>query len=166
MGAKRVCFFRHGPAAPPGEAVSQEDRPLTEEGAGKTRRAALGVRALDPGIDAVLSSPLLRARQTAEILAEVLGLPEPRFTDRLLPDVGGPDLLGCLGEVKADAPVLVGHEPSLSAAVAALLGAPETGAIQMKKAGLAVVDLVSSSPRPRGTLVLLVTPSALRDLAR
>jgi phosphohistidine phosphatase len=162
----QVCFFRHGPAAPPGEAVSQEDRPLTEEGVEKTRRAALGVKALDLGIDAVLSSPLRRALQTAEILAGALQLPGPKVAPALLPDVSAEKLLECLREAKAEAPVLVGHEPSLSAAVAALIGAPGTGAVQLKKAGLAVVQVDRRTPRPRGTLVLLLTPSALRGLGQ
>lgn len=163
----RICLFRHGPAAPPGEGgVSQEDRPLTEEGIGKTRRAAQGVLSLDLGIDLIFSSPLRRARQTAEILAEVLKKPKPRITDQLLPDVSGAGLLECLKEVRAEAPLLVGHEPSLSAAAAFLIGAPEAGSIQLKKAGLAVVELDRWTPRPRGTLVLLATPSMLRGLAK
>jgi phosphohistidine phosphatase len=163
----RVGFFRHGPAAPPGEGgVSEEERPLTEEGIEKTRRAARGVLALDLGVDLILSSPLRRARQTAEILAEALRGPRPRVSDRLLPDVSGAGLLECLKGLKAEAPVLVGHEPSLSAAVAALIGAPESGAIEMKKAGLAVVETGGPSPRPPGTLVLLLAPSVLRGLAK
>jgi len=162
----RICFFRHGPAAAPGEGgVSEEERPLTAEGIEKTRRAARGLQGLDLGIDLVLSSPLRRARQTAEILAEVLGGARPRISDRLLPGVSGPKLLECLQGVKAESPVLVGHEPSLSAAVAALVGAPETGALRLKKAGLAVVETDGPVPGPRGTLVLLLTPSALRGLA-
>lgn len=163
----RIGFFRHGPAAPPGEGgVSEGDRPLTEEGIRKTRRAARGVASLDLGIDLILTSPLRRARQTAEILAEALGGPRPEVTDRLLPDVSGRALLGCLEGLKAEAPVLVGHEPSLSAAVAALIGAPESGAIEMKKAGLAVVEAAGPVPVSRGTLVLLLAPSALRGLGR
>ncbi len=149
-----VCFFRHGPAEPEGE------RPLSEEGRRKTLLAARGVKFLDLGVGAIFSSPLLRARQTAEILAEVLGLPKPRVTPHLLPESSGEEILECLRETKDKPPLLVGHEPSLSAAVAALTG----GAVRMKKAGLAVVELSATTPRPAGTLVLLAPPSLLRDL--
>lgn len=146
---KAVCFLRHGPAA------DEEPRPLTPEGREKTERAARGIARLDLGIDAVLSSPLPRALETAEILARVLGLPKPRTSDLLLPDADAERLLPSL---RAAVPALVGHEPSLSRAVSRLIGG---GAVSLKKAGMAFVETTSAS---RGTLRLLLPPAVLRAL--
>ena len=162
-----VVFLRHGPAVPSGTSgVAEEDRPLTEEGRQKTKRAARGIARLDIGIDEILTSPLPRARETAEILADALHLGAPRVSDLLLPDVPARRLLEALGERKAETPALVGHEPSLSRAAAYLIGAEGKDALELKKSGLAVVALRSLSPRPEGLLKLLLTPAALRALAR
>lgn len=162
-----LALFRHGPAVPSGTAgLSDEERPLTSEGRKKTRSAARGVRALDLGLDAVFTSPLPRALETAEILADVLGLPGPTPDDRLLPDVAPLRLLELVRDVGADTPVLVGHEPALSGALAWLVGAPNAAEFEMKKAGLAVVRLRKLGPRPTGTLTALLKPSTLRELGR
>lgn len=141
-----VCFFRHGPAVPHGTpGVAEDDRPLTPEGRKKTRAAARGVQALDLRIKAVLTSPLPRARETAEILAKELGL-KAVIDERLRPG-GDPAALAKSGRA------LVGHEPDFSAAVTRLIGG---GAVELKKAGLAVVE--------DGVLKLLLTPAALRAI--
>lgn len=162
-----ACFFRHGPAVEPGTpGIPDDARPLTPDGRRKTRAAARGLKALGLGLDGILSSPLPRALQTAEILADVLGLPRPRTSDRLLPGSPPARLLGALREAGGEAPVLVGHEPSLSAAVSLLAGAPRPVALQLKKAGMAFAAVEALAPRPRGTLLLLLTPSVLRVLSR
>lgn len=152
----KVCFLRHGPAAP---GADDEARRLTAEGRERTRAAARGIRRLGLGIDEVWTSPLPRARETAEILARELGLPAPRPTDLLKPGVPARRLLRVLREAKGACPALVGHEPGLGAAVALLAGG-RSGAFPLKKAGLAVVDLDPASVR------LILTPAALRRLGR
>jgi phosphohistidine phosphatase len=162
-----LCFLRHGPAVPVGTpGVDEPDRPLSPEGKRKTRRAARGLLRLDLGIDAVLASPLPRARETAEIVADALRLGPPRLHDALLPDAPADRLLDVLRGLGAEGPVLVGHEPGLSRAVAFLIGAAEDRALEIKKSGLAVVRLRKLNPRPEGTLRLLLSPAALRALAR
>ncbi len=162
-----LCFLRHGPAIPSGTpGVAEEERPLSPEGRRKTQRAVRGLVRLDLGIDAVLTSPLARARETAEILADALRLGPPRVSDKLLPDVPAREFLGVLTDSGPESPVLVGHEPSLALAVAFLIGAGETQPLELKKSGLAVVRLRRLAPRPEGTLRLLLTPAALRALAR
>ena len=82
----KVCFVRHGPAVPRGTPGIEDDaRPLTPEGRTRTREAARGIRALKLGIDGIWTSPLPRARETAEILARALRLPKPEVTDLLRP---------------------------------------------------------------------------------
>lgn len=160
-----VCFFRHGVAVEHGTpGFSEEERPLTEDGIRKTRQCAKGLKRLKLGLDQILSSPLPRALGTAEILSEVLGLPRPRIVDRLLPGTTPAQLLECLRDCDGNAPVLVGHEPSLSAAVSLFISTGESGSIELKKAGMAFARLKTLSPRPRGMLTLLMTPGALRRL--
>jgi phosphohistidine phosphatase len=162
-----VVFLRHGPAVPSGTAgIPEEDRPLTEEGRQKTKRAARGIARLELGIEEIVTSPLPRAHETALLLSETLRLGRPRVSDRLLPDVPPGRLLEVLDGMKGEVTALVGHEPSLSRAVAFLIGAEGREAVELKKSGLAVVALRSLTPRPEGLLKLLLTPAALRALAR
>ena len=151
----RICLVRHGPAVPRGtKGIEDDARPLTPGGRGKTRAAARGIRALDLGIDAVWTSPLPRARETAEILARELRLPAPTVTDLLKPDASMNRLSRAL---KGRCPALVGHEPDLGEAVAFLTGG-RADAFPMKKAGLAVLDLQRRGARPSGTLALFLQP--------
>jgi phosphohistidine phosphatase len=162
-----VCFFRHGIAVEPGTpGVAEEARALTEDGRRKTRQAAKGLKRLNLGLDRILTSPLPRALETAEILASVLGLPKPSETNLLRPETPAEDLPGVLKDLKGSTPVLVGHEPLLSAAVSLLVSAADPAKIQIKKAGMALVKLSSLEPRPHGVLELLLTPGALRRLAK
>jgi phosphohistidine phosphatase len=160
-----VGFYRHGPAVARGtEGVSEADRPLTEEGRKKTEQAARGLRALELDFDGVYTSPLPRAMQTAEIVSGVLKLKPPEVLDGLSPGGSARRLLDGLANLEAETPLLVGHEPLLSSAVLlAITGAP-TGSIELKKAGLAVVEIESGSARVRGMLTLLLSGAALRKL--
>ncbi len=157
-----VCFFRHGPAAPQGKA-GDESRRLTADGRRKTRAAARGFKELGLGLDFILTSPLVRAVETAEFLAEVLGLATPSVSELLRPGVPPARLLAVLGDYRRNSPILVGHEPTLSAAVSHLAGAAR---LELKKAGMAFARVDALAPRPRGTLLLLLTPAALRRLSR
>jgi phosphohistidine phosphatase len=160
-----VGLFRHGPAVEPGtDGVSEHDRPLTPEGRKKTLQAARGLRALDLGIDAVYTSPLPRALQTAEIVAGVLRLRAPKILESLSPGGSARRLLAGVAKLDSETPLLVGHEPLLSAAVSLAVCGGEGGAFELKKAGLAWVELDDVSARPRGVLLLLLTGSALRKL--
>ena len=163
----KTGFFRHGPAVPHGTAgIPDADRPLTPEGRKKTAQAAKGLRRLELGFDALYTSPLPRALQTAEILAEILRLPKPKILDALIPGTASGPLLKDVRGLKDDAPLLVGHEPSLSMAVSRAVCGNAKGSFEMKKAGLAVVELHEDSSSPEGTLWMLLTPSALRELGR
>ena len=161
-----VGFFRHGPAVTPGtEGVAEADRPLTPEGRKKTLQAAKGLRALDLGIDAIFTSPLPRALQTAEIVAGVLQLKAPSVLDGLSPGSSPRRLLAGLKDLEAETPLMVGHEPLLSSAVLLAICGATAGSLELKKAGLAVVEFETSSARARGMLKLLLSGSALRKLS-
>ena len=157
-----VVFFRHGPAVPHGTAgVSDADRPLTPEGRKKTAQAAKGLRALDLEVDAIYTSPLPRALQTAEILGETLKL-KVEVLEALRTGVAPRRLIAGLAGLKSKTPVLVGHEPQLSAAVSLAICGSDRAVLQLKKAGLAFVGFDGPST---ATLKLLLTGSALRRAA-
>lgn len=160
-----ALFFRHGLAVARGApGVAENDRPLTPEGKKKTADAAKGLRELDLGITTVYSSPLPRAAQTAEILAEILQLSRPKLLDVLRPESPPRRLFAELRTLKGETPALVGHEPMLSAAVALAIGG--RASIELKKAGMAYVEFTSSGARVAGMLKLLMTPGVLRKVGR
>jgi phosphohistidine phosphatase SixA len=102
--------------------------------------------------------------QTAAIVSDVLKLKPPEVLDGLSPGSSARRLLDGLANLEAETPLLVGHEPLLSSAVLlAITGAP-MGSIELKKAGLAVVEIESGSARVRGMLTLLLSGAALRKL--
>jgi phosphohistidine phosphatase len=154
----RLFFFRHGPAGSQSEWPGpDDDRPLTAEGRAIVARAGRSLARAGVTVDAVLTSPLTRARQTAEIAADKLGLTDRLFDDdRLAHGLDRRRLTAIIAEhPDAQALMLVGHEPDFSATIAELTG----GAVVMKKAGVARVDLDESTMR--GRLVWLVPPRIL-----
>jgi phosphohistidine phosphatase len=161
----KACLFRHGPAVERGTpGIGDDERPLTPEGRKRTRRAAKGVAKLDLGIDLVVSSPLPRALETAAILADVLGLPKPEVDERLHDARGGKDVIEVLKGLDAVCPVLVGHEPCLSQALSLLVAGSPGAEFALRKAGLAVLELVQAGARPRARLLQFLAPSVLRAL--
>lgn len=161
----KAVFFRHGPAVPHGTpGVAEDDRPLTAEGKKKTADAAKGLRELDLELTSVYTSPLPRALQTAEILSDILQLSRPRLLETLRPETPARRLFADLRTLRGETPVLVGHEPMLSAAVAFAIGG--RASIEMKKAGMAFVDFTVGASRVAGILKLVVSPGVLRKLGR
>lgn len=164
----RVILFRHGPA----EArdldrwPDDSERPLTTRGAARTRRAARALARLIGGSPAVWTSPLLRARQTAEILRRELGDGEPvRELPALAPGGSFRAVIAALHEAPAgDRVFLVGHEPDLGKLAGVLLfGAPATS-LPLKKAGACVIHFVGEVAPAAGRLHHFFAPRALRSL--
>jgi phosphohistidine phosphatase len=155
----RVYFLRHGKADRSQWDGDDHARPLTAEGEDAMRREAKTMRAMDLALDVIVTSPLARARMTAEIVADELGLGGRLVEDdRLAPgfDVRRLEqLLAAHGP--AESVMVVGHEPDFSATVAELIGG---GDIVMKKGGLARVD-VTAPAAGGGQLVWLLTPPFL-----
>ena len=156
-----VGFFRHGIAVPHGTpGVAEAERPLTVEGRKKTAQAARGLKRLDLGFNEIYTSPLPRALQTAEIVTEALRLGKPKILDALLPGTPVRHLLEEIRSLSARSPLLVGHEPLLSAAVSTAVCGVAKGSFELKKAGLALVEIEKSE----ATLKLLLSPFVLRSL--
>jgi len=164
-----VVLVRHAIAAErdPAKWPGDGDRPLTEQGEDRMRRAARGLGRIVPEVDVVLSSPLARAWRTAEILHEEIGWPAPEPCPHLEPDRSPGQAVRALVPYRDRARiVLVGHEPNLSE-IASHLVTPAGGRgidIEMKKGGAACLG-VDGDPGP-GTAWLrwLATPRMLRQL--
>src|SRR2546422_7611941 len=124
----RIHLLRHAIAGPrdPRRYPADSDRPLTHEGRRKMARAARGMRALGLRFDLVLTSPFVRARQTARIVATSLSPRPPRRALRpLSPGGGAGGVFAALASIPADASVLlVGHEPHLSRLAGAIIVEP------------------------------------------
>jgi phosphohistidine phosphatase len=167
----RVYLLRHGAASLRKSSLKSDDdrRPLTDAGKRKLRAAAAGMRAAGLRVDRVLSSPVLRAVQTARIVAPRLRpRPPVRCIDELSPDSRPEILLATLSQLsKSPSILLVGHEPGLSRLAALMLLGPGGDAhLEFKKGGLCRIDF-PASPRPgAGRLVFHLPPRLLRRLAR
>jgi phosphohistidine phosphatase len=152
----RLAILRHARAVDRGEwSGTDADRPLTATGEDVAEQVCHRLRPLvDQG--AILASPWLRAHQTAAIAGRIWDLPvrvEPWLAGDALPADQAPARIPAGLD-----PVLVGHEPDLSALVKVLTG----GAVQLKKAGFAILE---GDPVPGGMhLRLLINPGAVRDL--
>jgi phosphohistidine phosphatase len=159
-----VHLLRHGIAVDSSEPGCPPDpeRPLTERGARRTRAAALGLRWLGISPDVALTSPLLRAVQTADIAAKILRIPRRgvRRTETLLPGADPAETLLAIRRIRATSVLCVGHAPNLDGLLAGACGLDRTFT-ELKKAGVAALDLSARSAR----LVFLLEPRALRRLA-
>ncbi len=154
-----LYFLRHAQAGDRDAWDRPDDeRPLTEKGRRQAERLGGLLAAAGFVPDAVITSPLVRARQTAEIVAGILGA-APRTEPRL----GEPLDLATLDAILDDAgsprrPILVGHDPDFSELVSALVGAP----ILMRKGALARVDVERPLGPGAGELRWLLPPDLLR----
>ncbi len=140
------------------------ERFLTKKGMEKTRAVALGLRALGIQPQAMLTSPLLRAVQTAEITAAAFGFARDKIrqTETLLFGRKPADVFRELARVRSNEVMCFGHAPHLDEVIAFAAGcrSPFTS---LKKAGVACLELESVSP-PKGALLWLHTPRSLRIL--
>jgi phosphohistidine phosphatase len=165
MASSSIYLVRHGIAAEQGpEFPDDADRPLTPDGIARLRVEVAGLRELDVRIDRVLTSPLVRAAQTAEILAAGIGCSGPPVRVDALRPGGRYDALMAalarLGDVRAVA--LVGHMPSIGEVAARLIGAREP--LPFKKGGICCIDTDALPPAAAGRLRWFVPPRALRAL--
>ena len=161
----RLVIIRHAVAVPRGTPdMPDDERPLTPKGRKRFRRAARGLASLVTRPDVILTSPLPRARQTAEIAAKAWGKIKP---------VDAPALAGGTFEELAvalapygekDTVAVVGHEPDVSELLARLLGTQHAERLTFRKGAAALVE-VRGPLQDGGTLVWYLPPRILRALA-
>jgi len=162
----RLIIIRHATAIPRGTPdIADDDRPLTRKGRRRFRAAARGLARVEPQPDLLLTSPLPRARQTADIAAAAWGKIKPKKTDVL---AGGSftEVAGVLDKLPRDSSVaVVGHEPDVSELLAAIVGSKDAAAFTFKKGGAAAVD-VAGPLGQGGVLLWAMPPRLLRRLGR
>jgi phosphohistidine phosphatase len=162
----RLIIIRHAIAVPRGTPdIPDDDRPLTRRGMRRFREAARGLARIQPRPDVLYTSPLKRARQTAQIAAGAWGKVKAKRTPAL---AGGsfPEVAGVLDKLPREATVaVVGHEPDVSELLSAILGSRDAAAFTFKKGGVAAVEV----PGPLGqggALLWYLPPRLLRRLGK
>ena len=160
--------LRHGIAEDAAPGGDDRARRLTPEGRAKLRAAAAGMRALGIEPGALLTSPLVRARETAAIVADVLGCPQPEILDALAAGVAPADTVRALRPyLRHEQVMIVGHEPGLGRTVSFLLtGSADAVTVALKKGGLVALELESIPPRGSAALRWMLAPRQLRDLGK
>lgn len=145
--------------------ASDDERPLTPFGRRRMRRNADGLRRIAPPITLLASSPLVRAEQTARIVADRFSLDGFETIDALRPDSPPKALAAWLAKQDDEATVaVVGHEPHLGVMVTWFLSGVEEGRVAMRKGGAALLAFEGKPGPGRATLAWLVTPAQLRSL--
>jgi phosphohistidine phosphatase len=161
-----LYILRHATAE---EAASSGDdgaRKLTERSREKMRGAAAGLREMGLKFDAILTSPLVRAAETAEIVSAAYGTtPPPQVLPALATGVPAGEAVAALRAfAKHDDVMIVGHEPQLSAIASILLtGTSDAVRIKLKTGGCVAIDLPARFERGGGELRWLLTHRQLRQ---
>lgn len=164
-GPYELYLVRHGIAEERGtEWPDDSRRPLTRKGVSRLEKSARGLISLGVTFDVMLTSPLVRARETAEVVAALF---EPRppivAIDSLTPDGGYQQLLEDLAkQTRRSRIALVGHEPSLGEYAARLAGSRH--AFEFKKGAVCRIDVEVLPPTSPGALRWFMTPRMLRNL--
>jgi phosphohistidine phosphatase len=166
MPILELYLIRHGIAAERGDAYPDDSkRPLTGQGISRLRREAKALDALGVNFAVLVTSPLARARQTADVFAEFMKSKPVVVTSDALAPAGTPGAV--MQEVAKHAkkgPVaLVGHEPNLGELAARLIGARSP--LEFKKGGICRIDFESLPPKGLGQLRWFLPPRMLRQLA-
>jgi phosphohistidine phosphatase len=165
--SSELYLVRHGVAADRGPEYPDDSvRPLTTEGMARLRRQAAGLDVIGVKLDVILTSPLVRARQTADLLAaRLLRKGDVVVTPSLAPSAPASALTDELGRLHGRKRIaLVGHEPDLGELAARLLGTQAP--VPFKKGGVCRIDFNGARSKGAGTLVWMLTPKMLRLLGR
>ena len=154
-----VVLLRHGIAEDAAPDQKDEDRALTTEGHLRVKQIAHGLARIFPKVQAIYSSPLLRAMQTARRVAKAYGgRVEVTVSDALKPGASTKELRALLDSTKARRVIVVGHEPNLTENAHALAALGKSARVELKKGGCYGVRLTKNG----GVLEWLLPPRALR----
>lgn len=163
-----VILIRHGKAGnrDPNSWPDDDDRPLTAEGQAEHRAVTRAAKKMGVKFDFLVTSPLRRAKETADILASVYRWPEE---PQVAAELGHGYSVGAVVKLLAKFPptsrvALVGHEPDFSALATALIGGKTGLGLQIKKSGIAGIRFEGPAESGAGTLLFLLKPSHLRKI--
>jgi phosphohistidine phosphatase len=166
MATLELYLVRHGIAAERGDEYPDDSkRPLTSEGIAKLRKEARGLLSLGVEFEQILTSPLVRARQTADVLAEATkSKPSVTQVDALAPAGSTAEAIQEIARLSKKASVaVVGHEPNMGELAARLIGSKTP--LEFKKGGVARIDFEVLPPKGAGHLRWFITPRMLRRLS-
>jgi phosphohistidine phosphatase len=170
MHSVNVFILRHGEAGTTMTMPSKDfERPLTEAGREEIESIASSIRKLNVEFDRVATSPLTRAKETAEIVVGEYKdrAPKMEIWEELRPEGNRQDVIQRLSKLRQDSDVLlVGHEPYLSTLIGEIITAGSPARISLKKGGLAKIQIHSFAPKAAGELRWLLTPRHLKKLGR
>jgi phosphohistidine phosphatase len=161
-----LYLIRHGVAAERGEEYPDDSkRPLTSGGISRLRKEAKALEELGVGFDHIITSPLTRTRQTADVFAESLkSKPSVSQSDALAPAGTSAAVIQELAKhMRKGRIALVGHEPNIGELAARLIGARLP--LEFKKGGICRIDFEVFPPKGVGQLRWFVTPRMLREIA-
>jgi phosphohistidine phosphatase len=167
MAMLELYLIRHGVAAERGQDWPDDSkRPLTPDGITRLRKAAQGLNAMGISFDQIVTSPLVRTRQTADVFSEELKSKPPIVTSDSLAPAGTPAAViqEITKHVRKASVALVGHEPNLGELAAQLIGARNP--LEFKKGGICRIDFDMLPPKGGGMLRWFVTPKMLRALGQ
>jgi phosphohistidine phosphatase len=161
-----LFILRHGLATEPGSAgfAKDADRPLTPKGERKLWKIAEAMEQLEIALDVIVSSPYVRARQTAEIVADALDLRKKlELCEHLTPGGSAKKLIAFINDHQPlpENVLLVGHEPYLSELISLLISGNTEVAVDMKKGGLCKLTLDVLENGRCAMLEWLLTPKQL-----
>ena len=165
MAALELYLIRHGVAAERGDEYPDDSkRPLTAGGISRLRKEAKALDALGLGFDHIITSPLVRTKQTADVFAESLkSKPSVSTSDALAPAGTPAAVIQELGKhVKKGRIALVGHEPNIGELAARLIGARVP--MEFKKGAICRIDFETFPPKGTGHLRWFVTAKMLRSI--
>ena len=166
-GPCELYLVRHAIAAERGEDWPDDDkRPMTERGIARFKECVDGLVRMGVVVDEIFTSPLVRAKQTADLLAAgLLGKAAVKILDALAAAHSPASVLAQLAKAaRRRRLALVGHEPGLGELAAHLTGAGR--ALPFKKGGVCRIDVESLSSRRSGALTWFVTPKMLRGMGK
>jgi phosphohistidine phosphatase len=166
MATLELYLVRHGIAAERGENYPDDSkRPLTSNGIARLRKQTKGLEALGVGFDLIITSPLVRAKQTADILAQGLKIKPSVISSDSLAPAGTPAAViqDIVKHQRRARIALVGHEPNMGELAARLIGARTP--LEFRKGGVCRIDFEVLPPKGIGHLRWFVTPKMLRAVA-
>ncbi|MFI5182434.1 MAG: phosphohistidine phosphatase SixA [Thermoanaerobaculia bacterium] len=162
----KIHLLRHAEAEDASPSGRDADRRLTDAGKKRMRLVAKAIAKMDPKYDAVLVSPLVRSRQTAEPVAAACGFRKTLLeTKSLLPNADPEAILVELSRLGAASVLLVGHQPHFGRLLGRLATGRRDAEIPMKKAGLAEIEIDGDPSIAHAELRWLLSPHLLEEMA-